>query len=122
MIQADVNSIIDTGMTMYNFFLRVIDLVKRNSARWFLYSFVDKNHLLNFGEPFAKKYEATSKKGVVGRTGRAIPIRPKPRKKKARAIKNILKNDLCMNTLLITVSYHCILNPSFISSTQNCMP
>ena len=57
-------------------------------SRWFLYSFVDKNQSLNFLDPFAKKKEARSKNGVVGKIGSTTPTAPMPKNKNPSDIYN----------------------------------
>lgn len=63
----------------------------KSSAK-FLYNLVFLNQLSNLLEPFAKKIEATIRKGVVGNTGTRTPIIPRPVKINPKAINTILVN------------------------------
>ncbi len=53
----------------------------KNPSKCFLYSVVPLNQRSNLSDPLTKQADANSKKGVVGTSGRIIPIIPKPIKK-----------------------------------------
>lgn len=55
-----------------------------------MYSLVDKNQSLNFFDPLAKKKEARSKNGVVGKTGSTTPTAPMVKNKNPSDIYNAL--------------------------------
>ena len=64
---------------------RIITLVFKVIARSFTkqskcfwYKLVDRNQSLIRFEPFAKQYAANNKNGVVGNTGKIMPIAPSP--------------------------------------------
>ena len=63
---------------MVSLVFNVIDLSLSNDSKWFLYILLALNHLSNLSEPLAKKNEASSKNGTVGKTGKAIPTIPRP--------------------------------------------
>lgn len=86
MISAKQNAIINIIVEKVNIFTLVlndIDLDFTKLSKLFLYSSVDKNHVLNRSEPLAKKKEANNRNGVVGKTGNTAPTAPIIKNKKA---------------------------------------
>lgn len=89
----------------------VLDSIKL--SKWFSYSFVDRNHLLNFSDPLAKKKEAANKNGVVGKTGNTTPITPIAKNKNARIIYTnffILYFITFISPSYINIYYHMLSN------------
>lgn len=72
------SSMQDAGIKRLNFVFRVMDLFFTKLSRCRLYNFVPVNQLWNRTEPFARQKDASSKKGVVGSTGRTTPTAPIP--------------------------------------------
>lgn len=60
------------------FCFNVILLSRTKLSKCFLYIEVPLNQTSNFFEPLTKKKEANNKSGVVGTTGRMIPMIPIP--------------------------------------------
>ena len=79
-----------------SFCFSVIDLSFTKSSKYFLYSFVPLNQTSNFSEPFTKQNAANRNNGVVGNTGKTIPIIPNPRDKNPHNIKSHLTIVLMM--------------------------
>lgn len=71
---------------MQSFVFKVMARFLSKLARWFLYSVVPLNHLLNLAEPLAKQKEARSRNGVVGSIGIITPMAPMPKNKKPSAM------------------------------------
>ena len=69
---------------------RVMALSLTKSSKYFLYSFVPLNQTSNFLDPFTKQKAANRNNGVVGKTGKTIPIIPNPRDKNPHNIKTAL--------------------------------
>ena len=77
--------------------LNVIEPVFTKLSKCFLYSFVDKNHLLNCSDPLAKKKDAANKNGVVGKIGNITPMTPRIKNRRAK-VRHI--------TFLLCISYN----------------
>lgn len=74
-----INSMVVANAQSVTFVFNVMARSSTKLSKWFLYSFVFKNHLLNLSDPFAKHPAASSKNGVVGSMGNAAPTAPTPK-------------------------------------------
>jgi hypothetical protein len=81
-----------------------MERLRRNSSKWFLYSFVPANQRLNRSEPLEKKDDASNKKGVVGKMGTTTPIEPIATKTNPNVIYRILIDFFI--AVLSGIDYH----------------
>jgi hypothetical protein len=91
---------VEAKLNIYTLVLRGMERDSMKDSRCFLYRPVDKNQRLNRSDPLAKKNAAKSKKGVVGSTGKTVPIAPSPKKKKPKN-----KYKIFMTTILPKLKY-----------------
>ncbi len=91
--------------SIVSFCLKVIALFLTNPSKCFLYIFVPLNQTSNLFDPLTKQTEAKRRKGVVGKSGRIIPMIPRNMNKKPSAIYTTFLIFFILSTLLIYLQY-----------------
>src|SRR5690554_4464659 len=103
----------DDRVIRYVFVLLVMDLFLSKLSRLSLYNLVPFSQSLNLSDPFARKYDPSKRKGVVGSTGSTAPIAPIPTEIKPK-VTNI--------TFILFLSYFSCLLIIYFFSTLNSIP
>ena len=73
---------VEARASVYTLVLSVMALSFTKLSKLFLYSLVPVNQRWKRSEPLAKQKEVANKKGVVGRTGKITPNKPRPKQMK----------------------------------------
>jgi hypothetical protein len=68
--------IVEDSAESISLVLKVMERLFSKLSRFFLYSFVDLNHILNLSEPLARKKDPRRSSGVVGSKGTKAPTAP----------------------------------------------